>query len=49
LRVPVRSLIAFLEAGHPLHDFVDEVRDVSRERSVAALRLANQLLRSPVA
>jgi len=36
-RVPVKSLLDYLEAGHPLDEFLDDFPSVSREQAVAAL------------
>lgn len=48
-RVPVQSLIGYLEAGHPLDQFLDEFPAVSREHAVAVLELAKQALITPAA
>ena len=48
-RVPVQSLIDYLEAGHPLDHFLDEFPSVSRDHAVAVLELAKQVLISPAA
>lgn len=48
-RVPVRSLIDYLEAGHPLDHFLEEFPDVSREHAVAVLELAKSILLTPAA
>ncbi len=48
-RVPVQSLIDYLESGHPLDHFVAEFPDVSREHAVAVLELAKQALVTPAA
>ena len=48
-RVPVQSLIDYLEAGHPLDHFLDEFPDVTREHAVAVLELAKQALITPAA
>jgi uncharacterized protein (DUF433 family) len=50
-RVPVQTLIEYLEAGHPLDQFVDDFPSVSRDRAVAVLELARQALvaRAPAA
>lgn len=48
-RVPVQTLIDYLEAGHPLDDFLDEFPSVSRDHAVAVLELAKQALISPAA
>ncbi len=41
-RVPVRSLIDYLEAGHPLDHFVEQFPSVSREHAVAVLEWATR-------
>jgi uncharacterized protein (DUF433 family) len=43
-RVPVRTLIDYLEGGHPLDRFLEEFPAVSREHAVAVLELARQAL-----
>ena len=48
-RVPVQSLIDYLEAGHPLDQFLTEFPDVSREHAVAVLELAKRALITPAA
>ncbi len=48
-RVPVQSLIDYLEAGHPLDHFLDEFPSVTREHAVAVLELAKHALISPAA
>lgn len=48
-RVPVRSLIDYLEAGHPLDHFLDEFPSVTRDHAIAVLELAKQALISPAA
>lgn len=48
-RVPVRSLIDYLEAGHPLDHFVEEFPSVTREHAVAVLELAKHALLTPAA
>jgi len=48
-RVPVQSLIDYLEAGHPLDQFLDEFPAVTREHAVAVLGLAKQALITPAA
>ena len=45
-RVPVDSLIDYLEAGDSLDEFVDNFPSVSREAVVAALEEAKALLTS---
>jgi uncharacterized protein (DUF433 family) len=48
-RVPVQSLIDYLEAGHPLDHFVEQFPSVSREHAVAVLELAKHALLTPAA
>ncbi|HEY4306987.1 MAG TPA: DUF433 domain-containing protein [Gemmatimonadaceae bacterium] len=48
-RVPVQSLIDYLEAGHPLDQFLDEFPSVSREHAIAVLEIAKQALITPAA
>ena len=43
-RVPVRTLIEYLEAGDPLDEFLADFPAVTREHAVAVLELANQAL-----
>ena len=43
-RVPLRTLIDYLEAGQPLADFLDDFPSVSREQAVAALEEATSAL-----
>ena len=46
-RVPVDSLIDYLEAGDSLDEFLDNFPSVSREATIAALEEAKALLTSP--
>jgi uncharacterized protein (DUF433 family) len=48
-RVPVQTLIEYLEAGHPLDQFLDDFPSVTREHAVAVLELAKQALLTPAA
>jgi uncharacterized protein (DUF433 family) len=43
-RVPVQTLIDYLEAGDRLEEFLDDFPTVSREQAVAALQLAKEAL-----
>lgn len=45
-RVPVDSLIDYLEAGDSLDEFLDNFPSVSREAAIAALQEAKTLLTS---
>jgi uncharacterized protein (DUF433 family) len=41
-RVPVQTLIDYLEEGSPLDDFLDDFPTVSREHAVAVLELMKE-------
>jgi uncharacterized protein (DUF433 family) len=43
-RVPVKTLIDYLEAGDRLDDFLDDFPTVSREHAVAVLEIAKEAL-----
>ena len=43
-RVPVRTLLDYLEAGQPLDDFLTDFPTVSREQAVGVLELAATLV-----
>jgi uncharacterized protein (DUF433 family) len=43
-RVPVKTLLDYLEAGDSLDEFLEDFPTVKREQAVAALRLARQML-----
>ena len=43
-RVPVQTLIDYLEAGDPLEAFLDDFPSVSREHAIAVLELAKTAL-----
>jgi uncharacterized protein (DUF433 family) len=43
-RVPVHTLLDYLEAGDSLHEFLQDFPSVTREQAVAALKLAKQIL-----
>jgi uncharacterized protein (DUF433 family) len=43
-RVPVETLLDYLEAGDPLDEFLEDFPSVSREQVVAVLELARRLL-----
>ena len=45
-RVPVDSLIDYLEAGDSLDEFLDNFPSVSREAAIAALEEAKALIRN---
>jgi len=46
-RVPIDSLVDYLEAGDSLDEFLDNFPSVSREAAIAALEEAKALLISP--
>lgn len=43
-RVPVQTLLDYLEAGDPLDEFLDNFPSVSREQTIAVLELAKEML-----
>jgi uncharacterized protein (DUF433 family) len=43
-RVPVRTLLDYLEAGDSLNEFLEDFPSVTRDQAVAALQLARQML-----
>jgi uncharacterized protein (DUF433 family) len=43
-RVPVQTLLEYLEAGQPLSEFLEDFPTVSKEQAVAALEQAKQAL-----
>ena len=43
-RVPMRTLLDYLEAGDSLEVFLDHFPSVSREQTIAALELAKEML-----
>lgn len=43
-RVPVQTLVDYLEAGDPLDEFLEDFPSVSREQAIAVLELAKELL-----
>ena len=45
-RVPVQTLIDYLEAGQALTEFLDDFPSVSREKAIAALEQAKEALLS---
>ncbi len=44
-RVPVRTLLDYLEEGQPLDEFLADLPTVSREQAVGVLELAAELVR----
>jgi uncharacterized protein (DUF433 family) len=43
-RVPVQTLLDYLEAGDPLDDFLEDFPSVTRDQVVAVLELAKEML-----
>jgi len=43
-RVPFRALVDYLEGGHTLDEFLDDFPTVDREKAVAALQMASDLM-----
>ena len=43
-RVPVQALLDYLEAGRPLHEFLDDFPSVSRDQAIAVLEEAKEVL-----
>ncbi len=43
-RVPVKTLLDYLQAGDSLDEFLDHFPSVKREQAVAALQLAREML-----
>ena len=43
-RVPVKTLLDYLEAGERLDEFLDDFPSVTREQALAALELAKEML-----
>jgi uncharacterized protein (DUF433 family) len=43
-RVPVRTLLDYLETGDSLNEFLDHFPSVSRKQAIAVLELAKEML-----
>ncbi|MBD2773746.1 DUF433 domain-containing protein [Iningainema tapete] len=43
-RVPMKTLLDYLEAGDSLDEFLDHFPSVKREQAIAALELAKEML-----
>ena len=43
-RVPVQTLLEYLEAGHPLGEFLEDFPTVTKEQAIAALEEAKEAL-----
>lgn len=48
-RVPVKTLVDYLEAGDSLDEFLADFPSVTREQAVAALELAREMLEAHAA
>jgi uncharacterized protein (DUF433 family) len=48
-RVPFKNLIDYLEAGHPLNEFLRQFPTVSREKAIQALEEAKDSLLARIA
>ena len=48
-RVPLQTLLDYLEGGDTLDEFLDHFPSVTRDQAVAALELGNSLLLAKVA
>lgn len=46
-RVPLATLLDYLEAGQPLSEFLEDFPTVTKEQAVAALEQANGVLLPP--
>jgi len=44
IRVPVKNLFDYLEAGHPLEKFLDEFSSVKHKQAVSVLEMAEKIL-----
>ena len=47
-RVPMKTLLDYLEAGNSLDEFLDHFPGVSRSQAIAVLKLANKIHRSSI-
>jgi uncharacterized protein (DUF433 family) len=43
-RVPVKALLDYLEAGHPLAEFLEDFPSVPRDHAIAVLEAAKELV-----
>ena len=43
-RVPVQTLLDYLEAGEPLGEFLEDFPSVTREQAMAVVRMAGEAL-----
>lgn len=46
-RVPVQTFFEYLEAGHPLDDFLEDFPTVSRQQAIEVLELTKEQLLQP--
>ena len=47
-RVPMKTLLDYLEAGDSLDQFLDHFPSVSRSQAIALLKLANKIHKSSI-
>lgn len=47
-RVPMKTLLDYLEAGDSLDEFLDHFPSVSRSQAIAVLKLANKIHKSSI-
>ncbi len=47
-RVPVKTLLDYLAAGDPLDEFLDHFPSVTRVQAIAVLKIANDMLTTPL-
>jgi uncharacterized protein (DUF433 family) len=45
-RVPIKTLLDYLEAGEPLDEFLEHFPSVKREQAIACLELAEEMPKS---
>jgi uncharacterized protein (DUF433 family) len=45
-RVPIKTLLDYLEAGDPLDEFLEHFPSVKREQAIASLELAKEMPKS---
>jgi uncharacterized protein (DUF433 family) len=41
-RVPVQALFDYIKAGDPLHEFLDDFPNVTREHAIAVLKMGHR-------
>ncbi len=47
-RVPIKTLLDYLEAGNSLDEFLDHFPSVSRSQAIAILKLATKIHKSSI-